>query len=222
MVCLIKTDNFAYSIYFIILSVADFVYGKNFILKELLWHNHGFCILGYCLNLTYILTLPYLLFFMSLTRLMVVLYSLQSKFKSKRFANKNILLTLTTLAIVSFLLSLNIISQGIASSLCSPFMDPTDTILQTKLIIIITSTFHSLLLGLILIMIIMLIRYVQHSSDTLGCSVSSQKSTKAMHIQLTVMFLVNFFCWIHADIAYMAALIYQNILWKVFIGQLYW
>ena len=65
----------------LILWIADLFYSNKFVLKENEWTSHATCFVIFHLTFTSCLRSSFLLLFMSLARLSIVLYPLESKFK---------------------------------------------------------------------------------------------------------------------------------------------
>ena len=88
------------------------------------------------MNLNFNIASPFLLGFLSLSRLMVVLYPLNTKFKSTKFAITRVFFLLVTAFVISLIITVTmfILYGTVPLSLCSPFVDPTDSILLIKII----------------------------------------------------------------------------------------
>ena len=144
---------------------------------------------------------------MSLTRLMVVLHPMDSRFKSNSFINKNLTITLCILSFISFLFSTAIgIRKKILSSLCSPFLDPTNIVVHTKRIIIIVSVFHVFVSISIVIVNIVPVKSIRHSAKKIQSFAANNKTSSAVHVQLITISISNIVFCLPADIGYVTAL----------------
>ena len=135
----INIVDILYGIYLFITWAMDFHYGKDFILHYFQWKINFLCQISFVLLLSFSLLNPYLLCILSLARLMVIKYPLNSKFRSPSFVLKCILCGNATLFVLC--LSILISLKTMPTSFCSPFIDPSSSRSQIKF----TSVFVALI-----------------------------------------------------------------------------
>ena len=82
IVCCINSGDLLCGTYLIILWITDTVYGNKFIVLYHSWRNSFVCHTSFAMVLTFNLLVPYLLCFLSMARLMVVIFPVDTKFKS--------------------------------------------------------------------------------------------------------------------------------------------
>ena len=121
--------DFTWGIYLIILVVSDFLFENNFIFQESLWKSSFICYFLFTINLNYNIISPLLSGFISFSRLMVVMYPLNSSFKNKKFALKCWISVcgLTITIVMAFIITFRHMYTNVPFRLCSPFIDPTQS-----------------------------------------------------------------------------------------------
>ena len=138
--CLNFTDLLV-SIYFMILVIADTIYQESITSYEIIWKRSFPCYLIFFIYLVFSINSPLLLLFISTARLRVVTAALKSKFKSRRF----IVQCMVACTLCGILLSSSLVigytcvHEQVPTTLCLPFIDPTDTFRFIKFITLITS-----------------------------------------------------------------------------------
>ena len=132
-VCFIDTGNLMYGIYLMLLWFADVYYGKDFFIKKGNWKQNFVCFLTFTASLSFYVILPIFLFFLSLLRYMVIKHPLNYKFKSPKFVMRSLFLTTFIVYVVLLTEAITFLSHhGSPNSLCSPFMDQSNSLLLVK------------------------------------------------------------------------------------------
>ena len=131
--CAINVGDSLCGGYLIIVWIGDLQYGREFIVNEMKWRNGILCSLAFVLILMFSLVIPYLLSVLSFARYMVVVHPMESKFKSASFVYNCVFAGGGTSLFITliFVVYLNL-KQMIPTQLCSPFIDPTDSIAAVK------------------------------------------------------------------------------------------
>ena len=121
--------DFTWGIYLIILVICDLLFENNFIFLESLWKSSFICYFLFSVNLNYNILSPLLSSFLSFSRLMVVMYPLDSSFKNKRFVLKCCILMcgITITIMMTFIITFRHRYMSVPFRLCSPFIDPTQS-----------------------------------------------------------------------------------------------
>ena len=119
----------------LMLWIADLFYSNRFVLKENEWTSHATCFVILHLTLTSCFLSSFLLLFMSLARLFIVLYPLESKFKDIEFVLKSMVCAFSCSFIFATLLTLSVklIYSSLPIRICSPFIDPAGDISLIKI-----------------------------------------------------------------------------------------
>ena len=133
--CSINVDYSLYGIYLMLLWIEDRYYKKYFYIDHSTWNNNILCQIAFISILNFSLLEPYHLSLLSLARLVVVLNPFNSYFMLPSFILKCILGG--SLPVVLIVLGILIIFQNkqiMVSSLCCPYVDPSDSVFEVKLI----------------------------------------------------------------------------------------
>ena len=158
-----------------------------------------------------------------MSRLMVVIYPVNTKFKQSEFATR----TLAFLFLLSFLFSIFISStyklkeKYIPTSLCLPFIDPTQEVLMIKLItwfVVITQILTSLLMLAMYILLVVKLR----KSEKCVKSLKHNHSKTLLIVQLIAITLSNILCWFPANVIYVTSMFLSRypidlIIWMTII-----
>ena len=142
-------------------------YGKYFIIKEYIWIKSIICSIVYTFTLIFNLCLPLLLWLLAFARLMVILYPIESKFRSRTFVLKQIIFPLCILTLFSVGIALHSQTNGyINNKLCSPFIDPTQS--QAKVLTFFVSVFHTIIIvSMSLIYLILFVKLKELQSNNI-------------------------------------------------------
>ena len=192
-------------IYLGILSVADFYYDRNFIVSHYQWKFSIFCSQAFVINLLFILLVPYFLSLLSLARLMVVKYPFNSRFREVSFVFKCIFVV--SISIITTSLSFLMIirtGQRIPSNLCSPFIDPTDTVTEIKsitLLVALIQVIAFLFISTIYFFLIKTLRQTEEINLT-----KANKINKNVIFQFLLVTVTNLIGWFPSSMIFVSSL----------------
>ena len=128
IVCATNVGDFLCGGYLFIIWMGDLQYGREFIVNEMKWKNGVSCSVAFILILMFSLVVPYLLSLLSFARYMVVVYPMESKFRSPSFVCNCVFAGTNFSLLIAFVSAVNLnLKQIIPTQLCSPFIDPTDS-----------------------------------------------------------------------------------------------
>ena len=103
-------------------------------------------------------------------------------------------------------MALNMKHMGlIPSNLCSPFIDPTDSIVSTKITIFSVAISQAVALILISITYFQLLKYLKEYYQR-NITSSKDAISKSMILQLIIIIASNLVCWIPSSIIYLSTL----------------
>ncbi len=203
----IDVNDFLCVAYLSILWISDVTMAENFRFMQEAWKSGIVCLFAgsFLLNFTIFSQLVLSLF--SLSRMMVVVHPMDTKFKQTNFVCK----CLFTLAGISFCLtaafivSIRIFLGSFPTPLCSPFVD---TIHQSIIIFILaTSLFVSQTFTSVSMIVehATLVKYYKNSQKHIHKSTKSS-DTKYLVTQLTLLPLSCFCCWFPMNLFYVVAM----------------
>ena len=207
IICLNISDMLV-SLYFIILVTAEFIYQVSIILYEKIWKRSFSCYLIFFTSLVFTIESPVLLSIISLARLRAVTNPLESNFQRHSLMAKLIPICTLSGLLLSILLTTGhaTIHDEIPTTLCLPFIDPSDSQWFIKLITFITTTIQLSSSLFIVAVYILFVKILNKSSKYLKCNVSKKISRAGMIIQLFVVTFSNIVCWIPANAIYLISL----------------
>ena len=189
------------SLYFISLVTADFIYHVSIISYEKIWKRSFPCYLIFFTSLIFTIESPLLLSIISLARLRAVTKPLESNFQKHSLMVQLISFCTFTGLLLSILLTTGhaTIYDEIPTTLCLPFIDPSDSQWFIKLITFIIATIQ-LGSSLFIVAVYMLfVKILNKSSKYLEFNVSKRISRVGIIIQLFVVTFSIIVCWILAN-----------------------
>ncbi len=193
--------NFLCVTHLLILVSADAYYGSTFLLKEDIWRLSTTCTTAFSFLLLCSLLLPTLLCFLCFARMEVTLKPFDAKCKTSNFTAKATLVICLSMVIITVSSSLvfGLLKRN-TSNLCSPFVDPTQTKVETNILVTGTLSIQITAFLFILISSVLLLR----------SKITSQKSALG-HSAVTISFCMRlflpplsaFFSWLPCSIIFL-------------------
>ncbi len=210
------------AVYFFILCIADATLASDFILYEQQWRSSVGCSAAATLHFLFNILDPTLLYFLSLSRLMVVKHPLETKLTSISFVWNSIILIIICTVCVSLLIATLIhikFHNKLPTSLCVFFVDPVTADVSIKTVTFIVASLHVVISVAISITHCLLLSEVKESANRVSSVAGKAKST-GMTLQLVVVTASNLISWIPADIIFIVSLFLttyppQMLLWTV-------
>ncbi len=204
----LNTSDMLCAVYLCTIWIAHLVFQANFVLKEELWRSGWVCHSAFGTVVWFSLLSQLVIHLLSLSRLMVVLYPIESAFKKATFVGK----CSVAIFVASFCFSVVLTtivgwtSEMLPFHLCLPFVDPTNSVLAIKIITwfsVTTQTFTSLA---VTVEGITLVTNLSDSGEIIQKSKSRQSSELVLIIQLFVITVSNILCWFPANGIYVVAI----------------
>ena len=202
----LNISNLLGLIYMGIIWISDIKLQSIFAVKQKEWRSGSTCFAAFAILLWFTMLSQLLLLFLSLSRLMVVIYPLTSKFKKTKFVIQiSTSIFMVTFSLLVFITSLNRLPE-IQNNLCLPFVDPTMSSLKIKIIAWCnggTQIVTSVLLGLIHIL---LFKKLKESQKNIGQYRSKQNATTSLFIQLIFITIINMLGWWSSSAIYISTM----------------
>ena len=199
-VCFINCNEFLLLTYICILWIANFKLQGTITVGGQLWRSGLMCFSAFGLLFCYSFLSILGPTFTSVSRLMVALYPIDSKFKRLKFSIKFILCSFI-MSVVITLFCTNVVKYTnglLTTNMCIPFVDPTKVTIMYKVFAWILAISHCVTTTVILLVHITLVRNLKKSQAHMRKS-NSEKLKANLIFQLVVMTTSNFLCWIPAD-----------------------
>ena len=159
-------------------------------------------------SLLFTIESPLLLSLISLARLRAVTKPLECNFQRHSLMAQIIPICIFTGLLMSILLTTGhaTMHNEIPTTLCLPFIDPSDSQWFIKLITFIMGTIQLSSSLFIMSVYLLFIKILNNSSKYLKCNISKKISRVGMIIQLFIVTSSNIICWIPANITYLMSL----------------
>ena len=143
IVVFINFGNSLCGMYLILLLLQNHYYQYGIILSLIQQKPNMLCLLTFMLILFSTLSEPYFFTLLSLARFMVVRYPFEYRFKSSSFVLRYTLYGSLFSVVITVSLILRFVSnQTTPSSLCSPFVGPSDSLPEIKIITFLVAIFQ--------------------------------------------------------------------------------
>ena len=189
-------------------GVADMIYKGKFLVKQNTWRSGPVCFTTFGIILWYTILSQFVLILLSLSRLMTVIYPIDTKFKKVDFIIKAVV----TFYILSFLLAFGVtlcfkyMYVNFSINLCLPFIDPTNSVSLVKIITWFTMISQTASSMVIMFMYIFLVKKLKKSKKVIRKSKSVADSEIPLIIQLIIITTSNIICWLPMNSIYVAAM----------------
>ena len=223
VVCININDSLS-GIYLITIWIADFSFKGTFSVKEHLWRSSLVCFGAFTVILLFTILTQILLLFFSLSRLMIVIYPVDTKLKQLKFVSRTLASAFLISLFIAVLISLlyRIKEKYIPISLCLPFVDPSAKVLLIKIVTwltVITQLVSSVAIFTIHILLVTKLKI----SDELFRKLKSRSSNTILKGQLAIITLSNILCWFPSNSIYIITMFSSTypvnlIIWTNIIG----
>ena len=191
-------------LYLALLWIGNFYYSDGFILFYFQWKSSFPCLSGFLLILVFCLMVPYYISLLSLARLMVVKYPFISRFKSPVFVMRCIGIGgILNMSLAVTFVSTFKIRFSVPTSLCSPFIDPSDSIFEIKILTMLVALLHLIVLSFIGTVYFFLFGFLKFTEIS---QISKKKTTKSMILQLILVTGSNLIGWFPSSIIFLSSL----------------
>ena len=137
IICATNVGDFLCTNYLFLVWMGDQQNGREFIVNQMKWRNGVLCSLAFILILMFNLMMPYMLSLLAFARYMVVIHPMDSNFRSANFVFNCVFGGTFTSLLIAFVSVVYLkFKQIIPTQLCSPFIDPTDSIITIRFLTI--------------------------------------------------------------------------------------
>ena len=207
LVFLINISDLICGFYLALLTIVHFYYKGIFATYEERWRRSTTCYIIFTLILFFNYLSPFLLLSLSLSRLMVIIDPLKSKYKDKSFVTKFIFLGSSIILMLCLTIALMHTEQykEIGTSMCLPSVDFVGDNWFIKVLAVITACFQFFISLLICSVYGLLIKYMKQAKFVTKNVTSSQTSNYLLTLQLILVTVSNVMCWIPSNIIYLSS-----------------
>ncbi len=208
----VNTSDFLCGTYLLALVSANAYFDDSFLVNEKNWRKHHLCFCIFLLSCLFAMSSAITLLIISVSRLMVVLYPMESNFKRKSYVTKLVTSCIVTCLILSILFTLThrFVSSEAPFVLCLPTIDPTNSNVLIKFVTFFLSlTQISCAIGICVVYCV-LIRTLVKKSKEASLQKSKERSNAGMITQLIIITLSNLLCWIPSDVIFIVSQFVSN------------
>ena len=201
----INFTDMTFVLYLSIIWLTDRTNIGNFILYEENWRSNKICFAAFSIITWFTITIQSFLIFASLSRLMIVIHPLETKFKSIQFISNclSLISIISTCVVLSAVFIIEVNMEFVPTSLCLTFVDPTKTRVELKVLTWSLVVSQFLTCFVILFLHVYLVKDLEQSHQVLK---NIQFSDSALVIQLFILTLSNFICWIPCNIIFISTM----------------
>ena len=193
-------------VYLMVIWVSDTILKSVYLINEDLWKSHVLCFTSLCIVLWFTISNQIILLYFSISRIRAVINPMEIRGKHW----KEICYQVSVIHIFSLCLSmiLTLILQytegHLPTTLCLPFVDPSNLSLFTKVISLTVTTIQSIVSISIIIINILIVKNINKSERFL--EKASAHSNKKMMSQLILTTTSNILCWFPCNSVYISAI----------------
>ena len=190
--------DLTWGVYLTFLVIFDFFFEDNFVIQESLWKSSFACFFLFSINLNFNILSPLLSIFISFSRLMVVIYPLNSNFRKRKFVLKCCILmySLAAILVTAYMITFKHVYSSVPFRLCSPFIDPTNSnmMLTTVTFVVVCLQFIVYILNILISIKIFL---------ELKRSVGQKHNITSLLTQFSILTISNTICWVPSGIIFL-------------------
>ena len=200
----ININDILFALYLLIILISKSSLHESVFLQGK-WRSHLFCFLAFGTILWYTILSQVLLVFMSLGRLLVVLYPLSSKFRKSHFTLKCILAAYCSSFGISLLVTIlfETLYIFVPIDFCMPFINPAKSIVLCDILtwtVVITQTISSVAISTMYTLL-----YKTYKRSEIITVSSNQNKAKIIFIQIFLVSTSNILCWFPSNVIYIVA-----------------
>ena len=187
-------NDFLCCIYLSIIWISDLILHKTLYISDV-WKSHFLCFTAFGIIFWFSILSPTLLAFMSFARLMIVVYPFETRYKTFGFTLMFILIVFGLSFFFSVVVTLMIkfTYKYLPTMFCLPFIDPTNSVLLTKIVTWFIIIIQSITSKVIILIYVVLFRTLQknrvkgiklHSVSQLGLQLYLMTVSSIIYITL--------------------------------------
>ena len=202
----VNISDLVYGILMAILLISDYVYHENFVTVERMWRSSIPCYIIFIFSVLFSVMSTSSLFFISVCRLIAVTLPFCLKIKNKYFIGKIMMILVIFILVTSIVIGIIFkeTEKYLPTSLCSPFIDPSNSIFLIKVITISIGILQLVTSALICLIYSILVKDLRKTEETFNKSVSLNNFN--LIIQILIVTSSNLICWIPSNIIYISTL----------------
>ncbi len=202
----VSLNDMQCGIYLCAVWITHMTLEGSFSVKEALWRSHTVCFLAFGISLNFNMLTACFLLFLSLSRLMIVMHPINTKFKETDTVLKSIFCMFTCTLCLTLLITfaVKLTQNTLPSNLCSPFVDPSNSTILFKITTCLVAIIQLCASGAIVVLHYCLVKELKISQKNIRKS--SDDTNRLMLFQLVIITSSNILCWFPTNSIYVAAM----------------
>ncbi len=212
-------------IYLVLLLSYNLHYKDTFFLREKLWQSGNSCLIMFILSFLFNISSPTFLVWLSLSRLMVIFYPFDSRFKKFSFVKRCLLISfsLCTGTCIAVGLTYRSVYTEMPTNLCLALVDPTNSNVMIKVttIVIVWSQFAA---AIIIVVAYSLAVWKKNQKENISQANTKKRSSRSMIVQLLILTSSNIACWIPSGVIYFTSMLLETyptdmVIWTTIVAM---
>ena len=206
-VIFINCNDLVYALYMAVIWIQSLSTKEVYALEDEFWRSSSVCFSLFTMVLWFSFSSQLHSLFLSISRYIVVAYPMASKFRNTNFVVKNLFALFSIVLLISKIITLLVQwkSDILPTSLCFPFFDPTRSSLILNIITWFLIICHLCSSVGTLLIHFLLVRNLKISQKKIK-KTGTDDSNTLLFLQLAILTLSNFLCWIPADTIYVVTM----------------
>ena len=201
----LSLNNFSLVFYLITLWSSDVYYGNSLNVKIFNWKCSTICTIMSSIFLSYHFYQPYIIIVITLIRLMVIIYPMESKLKSTKVIMRVIMGGLLPIVSMSITFGITVKHHCSQGNLCSPFVDPSDKFTIIRVVTFVISVINTLTMLSTVGISIKMVKSLQRSQNNM-ITTNISKIIQPVIKQMTLFTLSQILCWVPSSTIFLTAL----------------
>ena len=201
------------------LCIVDLYYKEYFRIYARQWKSGIACHFLFGITLLFNILSPLLIFFLAVSRLMIVLHPVDTKFKDTSFVLKCVFRSL--IFAVLFACCLVVIMWSLTGEIpfdfCSPFIDMTNSVMFVSIVTWFIVLMQVSISICVLFAYISLIMFLKKSQQNLKEATSKKQSYLMLIIQILIVTGSNMVCWIPSGVVYILSMYLERYQMEMFV-----
>ncbi len=196
LVVFVNITDMMCATYLLTIWISDLTFKGTFVLWERIWRSGMTCHFAFAIIITYTVNIQFVLLLLSLSRMMAVIYPVQTPFQQCDFVMKILSLLLTVSSLTGILLTFTVSQCSerlLPISLCLPFVDPTNSLHLIKAIVWFTLISQTITSAGIIVMHTLLLQEVKATSKLITEFQHRQKQNIQLFVTCLLLQLQIFF-----------------------------
>ena len=198
----INVGNLAYAFYLSFIWLTNIYFDGVFMIKEAFWRSSNYCFIIFTIALFHMFSIQSFMFLTFVSRFMVVLYPMDTKFKNPHFVRRSTVFVILFSFVLSTLLAIftKLTHGQLSTSICYPFVDPSHLLTEIHILAWVFAISHFICVFVNICLSTLLVKKLGKYVENF---VKSFSNSKSIFQQLLAQNISIILCWIPADVVHL-------------------